>query len=303
MSMISKYKYKGLTWIDLDSPTEEELLHIVEEYGITVLVSEEMHSRSIHSKVDLYQNFIYLILHFPKMSHNGVDSIEQEIDFVIGNNFIITTHYEFIESLHEFAKNFEVDSILEKRMDVDHAGFLFYHLIKTLYINSRYQLNDINVLLRETEKKIFEGQEGNMVARISNINRTLLDFRQALRFHEEVLNSFELAAKQFFGEKFSYYLSAIIGEYDKTQAILDSHKEILDDLRDTNDSLLSNKTNETMKMLTIITFLTSPITVISSLFMMNTDFILTKNEFYIVLATILSTSFIIFIYFKNKKWL
>lgn len=303
--MISKYTYKGLTWVDLESPTEEELVHIMEEYSIPVLVGEEMHTKSFQSKIDLYPSFIYLILHFPRLSHKGNKSSEQEIDFIVGNKFIITTHYEFIDSLHEFSKTFEVDAILEKRMDVDHAGFLFFHLIKTLYTHSRFQLNDINLVLKETEKKIFEGAESKMVATISEINRTLLDFRQALRFHKEVLNSFEIAAKEFFGEKFSYYLSSIISEYNKTQAILDSHKEILDDLRDTNDSLLASKTNETMKILTVITFLISPVTVISSIFMMNTSFTLIENysQFYLILGAMFLTSIVTFIYFRTKKWI
>lgn len=304
--MISKYTYKGLTWIDLESPTDDELKHVMETYSIPTIVGEEMHGKSIQSKVELHPNFIYLILYFPHVSHNNNNrSVEQEMDFIIGNDFIITTHYEFIDSIHEFSKNFEVDAILDKNVDIDHAGFLFFHLIKTLYTHSRYQLNNINIILKSTEKKIFEGTEGSMVVIISNINRTLLDFRQALRFHKDVLSSFELSAKKFFGDKFSYYISAIISEYNKTQTVLDSHKEILDDLRDTNDSLLANKTNETMRLLTIITFLISPVSVISSVFMMNTDVVILKTpyEFYLVLGAMLLTSVVTFIYFKIKKWL
>jgi len=303
--MISKYTYKGLTWIDLESPTESELSHIMEEYAIPPTVGEEMKNLSLQSKVDLYQNFIYLILHFPEVSHSGSRSIEKEIDFIVSNEFIITIHYEPIDSLHEFSKIFEVDAILEKRMDVDHAGFLFFHLIKSLYINSRHQLDDVNILLKKVERKIFEGSEGKMVETISNINRTLLDFRQALRFHKEVLNSFELSAKHFFGEKFGYYISAIISEYNKTQSILDSHKEILDDLRDTNDSLLANKTTETMKILTIITFLISPIAVISNIFVINSKFLQSENSilYFLVLVLMLSTSLLAFIYIKSKKWI
>ncbi len=303
--MISKYTYKGLTWVDLESPTESELLHIMEEYSILPTVGEEMKNLSLQSKVDLYPNFIYLILHFPEISHEGTKSIEKEIDFIVSNNFIITTHYEPIESLHEFSKTFEVDAILEKRMDVDHAGFLFFHLIKSLYLHSRQQLNTVNLLLKEVERKIFEGTEGKMVQTISNINRTLLDFRQAIRFHKEVLGSFEIAGKHFFGEKFGYYISAIISEYNKTQATLDSHKEILDDLRETNDSLLANKTKETMKILTIITFLISPITVISNIFVINSKFLRSDNDklYILVLILMLITSLITFIYIKNRKWL
>lgn len=303
--MISKYTYKGLTWIDLESPTVDELSHIMEGYSIPPIVGEEMKNVSFQSKVDLYPNFIYLILHFPEISHNGDKSIEKEIDFIISNNFIITTHYEPIDSLHEFSKTFEVDAILEKRMDVDHAGFLFFHLTKSLYVHTRHQLDSVNLRLKDVENKIFEGSEGKMVSSLSNINRTLLDFRQAIRFHKEVLNSFELAAKNFFGDKFGYYISAIISEYNKTQSTLDSHKEILDDLRDTNDSILANKTKETMKVLTIITFLISPITIISDIFVINSRFLQSQStsSYSMVLVLMLAASLLAFIYIKRKKWL
>ena len=303
--MISKYTYKGLTWVDLESPTEEELTHVTEQYSIPTIVGEEIRDKGVQSKAELHPHFIYLVLYFPHISHKSNRSVEQEIDFIIGNDFIITTHYDFIDALHEFSKTFEVDTILDRGVDADHAGFLFFHLIKALYDHSRYQLNSINTLLKNTEKKIFEGTEGSMVVMISNINRTLLDFRQALRFHREVLASFEVSAKKFFGDTFSYYISAIVSEYNKTQTVLDSHKEILDDLRDTNDSLLANKTNETIRLLTILTFLISPISVISSIFTMNTDFIVIKNlhDLYAILLSMLGIGLLMFIYFKFKKWL
>jgi Mg2+ and Co2+ transporter CorA len=162
----------------------------------------------------------------------------------------------------------------------------------------------MNSLLRETEKNIFDGQESKMVITISNINRTLIDFRQALRFHKEALNQFEFVAKKFFGENFSYYLSSIISEYSKTQDILDSHKEILDDLRDTNDSLLASKSTQTITLLTLITFLTSPIILISSIFVMDTSFIKHEpREFYSIIGVMIALSILAFIYSKYKKWL
>lgn len=303
--MISKYTYKGLTWVDLELPTDDELNHVMESYSITPTIREEMKNLSLQSKVDLYPNFIYLILHFPELTHDGRKSVEKEIDFIVSNDFIVTIHYEPIDSLHEFSKTFEVDAILEKRIDVDHAGFLFFHLIKSLYVHSRIQLNSINVLLKEVENKIFEGNEGKTVATISNINRMLLDFRQALRFHKEVLSSFEFSAKHLFGDKFGYYISAIVSEYNKTQSTLDSHKEILNDLRDTNDSLLANRTKETMKILTVITFLISPVTIISDIFVINSKFLRSEDTrlYVLVLILMMATSLITFIYIKGKKWL
>ncbi|MES2930268.1 MAG: CorA family divalent cation transporter [Patescibacteria group bacterium] len=303
--MISKYAYLGQIWIDLDSPTEEELGHVMEEYSIPNLVGEEIRSRNIQSKVDLFPSFIYLVMHFPHVGRAGSHNADHEIDFIMGADFLITVHYGFIPSLHEFSKTFEVDAILEKKTSISHAGILFLSLIKTLYSHSQDQLRDIHVLLKETERKIFEATERKTVVMISNTNRMLLGFRQALRFHKSILNSFEQSAMRFYGESFAHHISLIHSEYDKTQAILDSHKEILDDLRDTNDSLLANRTNETMKILTIITFLLSPFTVISSIFMMNTDSLLISSlsDYYLVVGAMLLISIIIFIYFKKKKWL
>lgn len=305
ITMISKYKYKKLTWVDIENPTEDEIAHITEEFNIPHLVCEEIQHESLHPKVDVYPNMLYLILHFPKLSRERGQATEQEIDFILGKDFIITTHYEFIDSINEFVKKFEAESILEKHMDINHAGFLFFHLVNTLYVNTRHQLNDINLLIKDTEHKIFKGKENEMVTQLSNVNRMLLDFKQSLRFHHQVLTSFEIAGKKFFGPDFSYYLSAIISEFTKTESIMDSHKEIIDDLRETNDSLLSSKTNETMRILTIVTFMISPVTVISSIFMMNTEVALIQNmfEFLVLIGSMLFVSILIFIYFRSKKWL
>lgn len=298
--MISKYTYKGLTWVDLESPSAEELNHVSEEYAIPETVSKEIGQTRDYSKVELHEKCIYLILRFP---HKKESTQEQEIDFIVGDKFMITVHYEPSNSLSEFSKIFEDGKTFEQKTNLDHIGILVYNLIKTLYAHSRDNLSIITRMIKETEHQIFKGNGDKVVADLSNANHLLIDFRLALGFHQDVLESFENSTKQFFGDKFAYYFSGILSEYKKTKAILENYKETLDNLRETNDSLLANKTNETIKVLTIITFLISPVTVISSLFMMNTDFILTKNEFYIVLVAMFITSLLTYIYFKIKKWI
>jgi magnesium transporter len=302
--MISKYKYKGLTWVDIEKPTRDQIIHISSEYDIPVLVGDEMLKQTERSKVDKYDNLIYLILHFPIMNDDG-DIKEQEIDFVIGQDYIITVHYESIPTLQSFTNVFEPDSILEKGIMGAHAGYLFLHMIKHFYNSSLLELEGINVFMKEIEKNIFNGQENNMVAEISKLNRKLLDFKQAIRFHGEILRSFESAGREFFGQSFSYYLSSISGEFEKVHTMLEGHKEILNDLRDTNDSLLTTKTNETIKVLTIMTFIMLPLTLITGVFGMNSQIIFINNiqDFAFIICAMMLTGIVMFIYFKKKKWL
>lgn len=303
--MISKYNFKNITWIDLQSPTPEEVAHLVEEFSLPALMAEEFISETVRSKVDLYKDLIFLVLHFPVNRHLKNYKTEQEIDFVIGKNFLITIHYDLINPLHEFSKKFEMDALLDKNNVGNHAGHLFYSIIKELYKNVMVELDTINPDLKKIEKNIFEGKEKETVKTISNLNRHLLSYRQSMRFHDETLKSFESVGKKFFEPEFAYYLESITSEYNKIKSILDNEKDVLTDLRETNDSLLSSKTNETMRILTIMTFIISPATLIASVFMMNTKFSLIDDywEFYTILGAMFLTSVITFIFFKLKKWL
>ena len=302
--MISKYVYKKLVWIDLESPTRDEMQSLMEEYKIPDLVGDEMLVETLRSKVDVYPNLIYLILHFPKMGRTrGKKNPDQEVDFIIGHDFIITSHTAPVDALHDFAKMFEVNSILDRSMMGDHAGFIFFYIAKELYKNLTLELEEINLTLQEVERNIFEGHEGAMVHTISNVNRTLVDFKQAIRFHRETLRSFEAAGTAFFGKDFSYYLSAVTGEFNKIQNILDDHKEILTDLRETNDALLSAKTNDTIRRLTIMTFIMMPLTLITSVFGMNSNIVLINglDEFFMVVGAMALTGLVMFIYFRKKR--
>ena len=304
--MISKYKYKKLTWIDLESPTQDEVKSVMKEYDIHPLVANELLSPTLKPKVDLYDNFIYLILHFPAYQHSHGSSTEQEVDFIIGKSFIVTTHYEVIDSLHEFSKVFEVNVIIDKSHIGGHAGFLFFYIIKELYKSLLTELNNIDKSLNNVEELIFEGKEKEMVQELSLINRDLLNFKQAIRLHGDVLLSLEAAGEQFFGQKFSYYLRAITGEYNKIASQLEGNHETLSELRKTNDSLLSTKQNEIMKILTTMAFVTFPLTLIAGIFGMNTvdmPIIGTHGDFLKVMGIMLFGTFLMFLFFKHKKWL
>ncbi len=305
--MISRYNYKDLVWIDVQSPSQDEVRSLMEEFSIHPLVADELLGPTLRPKVDLYPEFIYLILHFPTISHKHDGGEDQEIDFIIGKKFIITAHYDQVDQLHEFAKVFEVNSILDKSNIGYHAGFILFYILKDLYKMLDGELDHINHDFNEIQSKIFAGKERDMVNSISHINRDLLNFKQILRPHKEVLESFEVAGTKFFGEEFSYYLRTIVGEFYKLSSILDGHRETILDLRDTNDSLLTTKTNDIMKTLTVTAFIILPLTFIGQIFGMsipNIPLMDNPNAFWIIVGTMGVVGACLFSYFKFfKKWM
>ena len=306
--MIVRYGYKNLKWVDLECPTNEEVRQIMTEYGIHPLVAQELVGPSLRPKVEAYPDFIYLILHFPVVRRKKTERFveQQEIDFVIGKDFIITSRYDAVDPLHRFSKLFEVNSILDRADMGEHAGFVFFYMIRMLYDSLSHELDFINDSIRDVEERIFKGRERAMVVKISEVSRELLDVRRATDLHKEILESFDVAARRFFGENFAYNTRSIIGEYYKIYNHLESDHNSLNELRETNNSLLSTKQNEIMKTFTILAFVTFPLS-------LAIDIVTIPSEsnplaghpqaFWIIIAGTFVSCVAMFAFFKYKEWL
>lgn len=304
--MISRHTHNNLVWIDLESPTQEEVRQVMEEFAIDPHIAEELLTPSLRPKVDYLSDYIYLILHFPAFRHSHHVNSNQEVDFVIGKNFIITTHYDIIDPLHKFSKIFEVDSILDRSGMGEHAGFIFFFMVKKLYKAVTHELEYINDSLTEIESKIFEGMEKEMVVEISKASKELLAFKQVLQTHGTVLSSFQMAGEQLFGSDFRYYLSTINNEHYRVSNDVVASLDTVAELRETNNSLVSTKQNEVMKVLTIMAFVTFPLSLIASIFGMNTKYLPIvghRFDFWIVMSIMAVATLVFFTFFKHKKWL
>ena len=307
--MVNTYKHQNITWYDLENPSSDEVRKLSEELNIEPLIANELLSPTLRPRVEYLKDYIYLILHFP-VSYINDESADpqkiQEVDFVIGKNFIITTRYNSVDALMEFSKVFEVNSVLDKSNMSNHAGYIFFYMIQNLYKSLQNRLEAVKDVLFEIENKIFQGQEKQMVFELSKINRLLLSYKESVLHHKEILESFERAAQDFYGRDFDRNLHAITGEYTKVQDSLNSSKEFLNELRETNDSLLSTKQNEIMKNLTVVTFTVLPLSLIAALFGMNTvatPIVGQEGDFILVILLMIVVTTAISLYFKYKNWL
>lgn len=304
--MTTTYERNGLVWIDLESPTPEELDSIRQKYSLHPLVVQELSSPSDRPKVDLYENLMYLILHFPALGRASVSLPREEIDFLIGKDFLVTVHYQPVDVLIEVGGLFEVDSILHRGKEEQHAGLLFFTIIEKLYASLEERLEMVSRDLDLAKRGTFGGEERAMVQRLSIISRTLLDFRIAMKSHGAVWESFNKAGAVFFEKKFSYYLAAISGEYNKVWNMLEGNKEVLSDLRETNDSLLNIKMNETMVHLTMMAFVVFPLTLIAGIFSMSAreiPIVGSSFDFWKIIAIMGCATVITFAFFKYRRWL
>lgn len=306
--MVTRHARGSVTWVDLESPSHEELASVMREFGIDPRIEEEIIAPTPYPIAITFPKYHYLILHFPT-TDPGTGTRNQEIDFIVGKKFLITARYEVIDSIHNLHRVFEAEELLGLPRPGGTTAELLERILRRLYGAIREEMEYTARTLDRIEQDIFTGSERKSVQSISDIGRVLLRFQTVLARHVEPLSAFlhGLSEPAFFGKGFTEHLAHIEAERDHVADLVRSYRAAASELRATNDSLLNASQNEVMKRLTVLAFLGLPVTAFASLFSLSVDvksipFSNDPYAFWIVVGMGIVTSALMFLFFKFRKW-
>jgi len=311
--MIHRYLRDNVTWIDSEIPTKDEIQALIDEYDLDAHIKEELVSLTFRPHVRQYKNCLYVVLHFPALKHSHSENRRQEIDFVLGQNFLITNHFDTVDSLHKLTKIFEAESITGDSVNKDIRNIengvqiLFYRVLRKLYHSVMHELEFQNDELLEIEAHLFDTNESSTLERLSHESLNLLIIEQTIALHKDLLVDLEKALSLFWGENVDSLSSAISTEYEKVSDKIRINRGLVDELRKTNDSILAHKQNEITKKLTVVATVILPATLISSLFGMNFSnngmpFVHSPLGFWLTIALMVTISLAFYLLFKLKRW-
>lgn len=302
--MIHTHSYKNSTWIDLEKPDKKEVIEVTEKYAIDPVVAKDLEIPTPKPKVEALDKSVYLVLHFPVLKHSHTISNNQEIDFVIGDNFLLTAHYDTIDALHRFGKTIETDSIINKKNVEISGSLLFYRIIKEIYHALYNELSYINSWLEDIDHKVFNGNERNMVRAISEANRALLRFKKTISINKEMFLALQTISSKTLGSELTYYSHILAQESSKMLTLIESYTDEVSELRETNNSLLSTRQNEITLSISLIALIALPLSLLISLFQIDAisrPIVGMPNDFWILAGGMALITIILFLIFKIKK--
>lgn len=305
--MIFRYEYPGGVWVDLERPSVDEIQQVAQEFSIHERIKAELVFPTPTPLAAQDERMALLVLHFPAHETENGGVKNQEIDFVVGNNFILTVRYDTVVSLHHLKKMLETQQLVE-----EHGGIatdvLLEILFAHLYASARDHTKHLAGNLSRVEHDMFDGHEHATVQLISDIGREFLHLDAALADQEETLTFFltMLAGRGFFGTSFAERSGRILAERIQVMRFVGTHRAIANELRETNTALLGARQNEIMKTLTTITVLVLPLELIASVLVLDlpgTPLRNDPNAFYIVLAIMLGSIALTALFFARKRWI
>ena len=277
------------------------------EFDIDERVHQEISTPTPYPLSIAFPGYSYLILHFPIAgSEDGTRS--QEVDFIVGKQFLITVRYESVEALHNLHKVVEAEELLGIHEKGLGAPELLERVVGRLYASISGDIEQVGKRLERIERDIFSGKEQQTVRNISEIGRVLLRFEMALARHKEPLADFlaALATPAFFGSNFEDPATHIEARRMHAASLVTSYRAVAQELRITNDSLLSSSQNQVTKTLTVMAFTALPLTLIASIFGMNAEsmpIVHGEYGFWILIGFMAVTGIALYTYFKLRKWL
>jgi magnesium transporter len=300
--MITTRSFMGQVWIDLNSPTKEEVDSLMLTQNISPTVAKDLLAPTPTQYAEEDSQNIYAVLHIPSFRHVHANIDSQEVDFIIRADGVITARYDSIDAIHYFAKEIEVNEILNKGK----YTHLFFGIMKEIYKSLADELAYMEDWMKEIEKNIFEGREKEMVLTISNAGRNLLNFKRMVDPHGNVFEFLATVGQEKFGKVFEAEAKSMEEEWRRIIKRVNNQMDLVIELRETNNSMLSTKQNEIMKNLAVIGSVLFPLTIIGQIFGMSIRYFPLSdnpNAFWIILGLMASTMIATLIYAKVKKWM
>lgn len=298
-------KHKNVSWIDFEDPQDDDITYLQENFNIHPLAIEELITPTYQPKVVQYDGCLFLSIHIPLFDVEHRTTYPGELDIILTKDHLITSHRQNIYQLISFFESLEKSEGKRRLFLNTTPAHLLHHLIELLLNSCFPRLNHISRKLDIIETQVFAEKEKEMVFEISVLKRDILNFRRTLKPQRSILESVIQKDHPFIPQETKIYFQDLIGTNIRLWNILESQKETIEALEATNNSLLSNKLDLTMKVLTIFSAILLPMTVYSNMLAMSAQIPFGHNPyaFWIHAALMAILSLITITIFRIKKWL
>jgi magnesium transporter len=303
---IESVAWGELTWVNIEQPTKEETDYLAENYPFHPLDLDDCLSRIQRPKIDVYDEYLFLVFHFPVFSPEARVTTPSQVSVFIGENYLITLHKGDLKPLAKLFNQCQTDEEIKQEHFSQGSAYLLYRILDRLIDYCFPILNKIGGNIERTEENIFASKViPRAIEELSTLRRDVIAFRRIIWPMRAVIGSMEPKIRRFAGMDMEVYFGDMVDHVDKIWDVLDEYKEIIEGLNDTHDSLATNRTNEVVRMLTVIATILLPLTVIASLYGMNVPLPFQNSSSSFALVFVIWAIVVVgmLYFFRRQRWI
>lgn len=297
-------------WVDLENPTPEEIKHLLEDiFHFHPLSIEDCLSVSQSPKVEEYSPkeddrfapYLFMVIHAVDYSRKDGVFATSELDFFLGKNFLVTYHVVPLKSIQTAEERCRrAGGHIARAPDR-----LAHTLLDGIVDNYKPALDELSLEIGELENQVLQTPGTEALNRIIQIKKEVLHLRQIVGPQREVLARFARGEMKMIRTQMIPYYRNVYDGLLHISELAQNYADSLTAILQVYLNMSSNQTSEVVKLLTVVTFITTPLMVVGTWYGMNFEGMPETSSpygYWVALAITLLATSATYWYFKKKKW-
>ena len=290
-------------WIKINGlKNVENLKKIGNCFNLHPLVLEDILNTNQRPKVEDYNDYLYIVLKLFDVSEND-RMVTKQVSLILAKNLVISFQDDNEPIFNTLIKRIKTK---ENQINSRGADYLLYSIIDTIIDSYFLDLENVEDNIERIEYNLIENTSPEVLKRIHSIKMDIITLRKTIRPLREMLSTLESTEYFQIDESTDYYLRDVYDHSLQIYEMLESLRDRISEILDIYLSSTSNKLNEIVRVLTVISTVFVPLTFIVGLYGMNFDNMPELREplgYPAVLVIMIIVALFMLAYFRRKKWI
>src|SRR6188768_4285381 len=219
----------GLRWVNIERPGALERTWLEENFEFHALDLEDVLSRNQRPKIDVYDDYLFIVLHFPVFDPQAGRLGTGELDLFVGPDYLVTIPNQPLQPVEYLFERCRQKEELREQHFSKGSGFLLYRIVDDSFDYCFPMLRKIGNKLDAVEDEIFSGRSDEVVRDISNVKQEIINFRKVVRPQRTVLRDLENATQRFMAREgdLEVYFDDVVDAHERIWDMLENYKEVI----------------------------------------------------------------------------
>ena len=301
---LTKIEKNLIRWIDIYGLAEVKVIEeIGHQFSLHPLVLEDILSPNQRPKLEDYGSYIFAVIKKLIWNQEKDEFEYEQISSILGENYVISFQER---DTNLFNPIYERIQVPKGKVRLMHADYLFYVLIDIIIDNYFIILERVGEDIENIEDILIKNPEPETLQLIYRLKRSSIELRKSIWPIREVINKLQREQSDLIRDELQIYLRDIYDHIFRISDLLENYRDIIFGMLDMYLSSVSNRMNDIMKVLTIISTIFIPLTFLAGLYGMNFTYMPEFSQplaYPILIFTMIIIAIIMLYYFKRKRWL
>jgi magnesium transporter len=288
-------------WIDLLAPSESDLQELRATYKFHPVTIDDVRTYDQRPKLEEYGDHLFVVIHRLMVKATPCEVESDELHAFIGRNFLVTAHARELPELTPVFSRLAGDPLLAQRG----PAFWLYLVSSRLAMASGVEIENLAAEVEAIEERVFEVRGQQVLEQMLHVKRALATARRLTSPQRDVFAALTKLGSTIVPDNTAVYFRDVYDQYVRELEALDSQRELAGSSLEAYFSMVSQRTNEVMKHLTLLSSIFLPLTFVTGFFGQNFEHLPFHSDLlmWIGITSCLLLPAGMLSWFRLKRWL